>query len=210
MVSPSAPVRSALSIRSTRVRLVALVGAPALFALLLGLTHPLDLDASTADYWRNLHIVMLPVFPLIGAAPWLIARGGSAGRPVRLLAALGGYTFATFYTALDVLAGIGGGTLVAAGTPDVTGPVFRIADALAAVGVVGLVIGAVAATIAAVQTVGYRAAPGGLLAAVGSALILPGHIWFPVGSLALALFIAGYAVLALSLTRGRPAATTAL
>lgn len=197
-----------------RLRLLLLVTAPSLFALIVGLTHPLDLTASAAEYWRNIHIVLLPVFPLIGMAPWLIARAASingvtrssaVARPLRWVAALGSYTFATFYTALDVLAGIGGGTLVLAGTPTVTGPVFRIGDALAMVGVIGLVIGTITATVVAIRVAGYRAAPGGLLAVVGAALILPGHIWYPIGSLALALYIAGYAVLALVVSRTRAA-----
>lgn len=191
---------------STHWRLLLSVTVPALIALAAGLTHPANLTGATAEYWRNLHIVLLFVFPAIGAAPWLLTRRVARVGWMRWLgrvAALGGYVFATCYTALDVLAGIAGGTLVLAGHSDDTGQVFKIANQLALVGVIGLVVGMLAAGIVAIRYAGVAMSAGLLLAVVGSALVLPGHVWFPIGTLALALFVAGGVVLSAGVGRGQ-------
>ncbi|CAN5365818.1 hypothetical protein BH11ACT3_BH11ACT3_09840 [soil metagenome] len=193
---------------SSHWRLLLSVTVPALIALLAGLTHPAHLNEASAEYWRNLHIVLLFVFPAIGAAPWLLARRVSRVgwmRWVGWVAALGGYLFATCYTALDILAGIGGGTLVLAGHSDDTGQVFKIANQLAVVGVVGLAVGMLAAGILAVRHAGLPMTAGTLLAVAGAALVLPGHVWFPIGTLALALLVAGCVVLATGIGKPRPA-----
>lgn len=182
---------------SARVRPLLAISVPTVFALIVGLTHPRDLSDLSAQYWRDIHIVLLPVFPLIGAVPWLLARRGP--RSLAIVAGIGGFGFGTFYTALDVLAGIGAGTVTLAGQSDAQGPLFRIGDALAVVGVVTFVIGLLAASASVIRRVGLRAVPGGLLAAFGGALILPGHVWFPIGTLALALLLAGALTLALSM-----------
>ena len=91
--------------------LALLVSVPALLCAAIGLTHPPTLNAASADHWRNMHIVLIPIFPLIGLAPWLIAR--RAGVAWSRAGAVFGYGFATFYTSLDLLAGVAGGALVA-------------------------------------------------------------------------------------------------
>ena len=180
---------------TSRIALLLAATVPALVALIAGLFHPGNLNAGTAELWRNLHIVLLPVFPLIGFGPWLLARsvGGWWARG----AALGGFLFAVFYTSLDVLAGIAAGTVFLADQPDAIGSLFRIGDALAPIGVVGLAGGFAVATVAIARQ-RIAAVPGGILAVVGAALILPGHVWFPLGTLALALVIAGTVVLSLA------------
>ena len=118
-----------------RSRLLLLLGvtAPAIACALVGLTHPMRLTADTALYWQNMHIVLIFLFPLIGLAPWLIAR--RVDRRLGWIAALGGYGFATLYTALDILAGVAAGALVLGGEADATGPVYAIARVLARIGI---------------------------------------------------------------------------
>ena len=183
----------------SRLTLVLLVSLPAVACAAVGLTHPAHLTAGSAELWRNLHLVLIPVFPLIGLAPWLIAR--RAGRWFGGVAALFGYGFATFYTSLDILAGVTGGALVMAGNGDATGPIFAVARTLAAIGVVSLVAGCIVAGIAAFRVAGVVALPGAVLATVGAILVQPGHIYLGLGTVALVLFAAGFVIMAITVSR---------
>jgi len=49
--------------------LLAVTGPPLLLSG-LGLVNPAHLTAESADVWKNLHVVLLPVFPLLALAPW--------------------------------------------------------------------------------------------------------------------------------------------
>lgn len=183
---------------SPRLRLVLLVSVPAVVIALIGLLHPHHLTAETAARWQVMHIVLIPVFPLVGLGPWLIARRTS--RPLGMIAAVGGYGFATFYTSLDLLAGVAAGTLQRAGVTDGKAPVYEIARALGLVGVVSLVVACLAATAATVIHARLLALPGGVLAVVGAALVQPGHIYPGLGTLAMLLLAAGFVLLALAAT----------
>ncbi|MFP7761155.1 hypothetical protein [Marisediminicola sp. LYQ134] len=187
----------------SRARILLILGAtvPALLAGAIGLTHPMRLTPDTAGYWRDMHIVLLFVFPLMGLAPWLVAR--AVDRRLGWLGAFFGYGFATLYTALDVLAGIGGGALVAAGEPDATSPIFRIANLLATAGVWSLVAGTLVAGVAAFIRSRLASIPGTLLAVVGAYLIAEGHVFFPLGTVAMLLLAGGYAILAVVVSRPR-------
>ena len=182
-----------------RLTLLLVVTVPALVAAVIGLTHPMRLDESTALYWQNMHIALIVVFPLIGIAPWLIAR--RVDRRLGWVAAVLGYGFATLYTALDILAGVGAGALVLNGESDATGPVFDIARILARVGVASLVGAAVVAAIAAIMRARLLAVPGALMVIGGAYLVYPGHIYFPVGTLAMLLLAGGFAILGFLVTR---------
>lgn len=179
--------------------LALLVSVPALLCAAIGLTHPPTLNAASADHWRNMHIVLIPIFPLIGLAPWLIAR--RAGVAWGRAGAVFGYGFATLYTSLDLLAGVAGGALVASGNSDATGAVFAVARVVGAIGVVSLALGVVVAGIAAYRVAGLRTIPGSLLALVGALLVQPGHIYLGVGTVAMMLLAGGFVVLALSVSR---------
>ena len=76
--------------------------APGLALSVLGLFHPAQLTPATAASWWQLHVVLLPVFPLLGAALVLLVRGERG--PLAWLARLGAYVYAVFYTGLDTLA----------------------------------------------------------------------------------------------------------
>lgn len=194
--------------------LIALAAGPALVAALVGLTHPMHLNAGTAAYWKNLHIALIFVFPLIGLAPWMIAK--RVDRRLGWLGAIAGYGFATLYSALDILAGVAGGALVEGGESTSTGPVFAIGRTLAHIGVYSLVAGAVIAGVAAVSRAARHdrgalpaASAGLVIATAGAWLIYPGHIYFPLGTLALVLTAAGFGLMAHSVSRPvQPSPTT--
>ncbi len=101
-----------------------IVAAPLLLAA-LGATHPHVLTAETASYWHALHLVLLALFPLLGVNLWWLLAGfsGWAAWTARVMA----FLYITFYSALDVLGGIGTGTLVinapTANTPELSGAV---------------------------------------------------------------------------------------
>jgi hypothetical protein len=191
---------------STRLRLVLLVSAPAVAIALTGLLHPHHLTDETAGLWQVMHIVLIPLFPLIGFAPWLIARRTS--RVLGAIAAVGGYGFATFYTSLDLLAGVGAGTLQIAGITEGKAPIYEIARVLGLVGVVSLVVACTAAGIAACFHNRLLAVPGGLLGIVGAALVQPGHIYPGLGTLAMLLLAAGFALLACAALSNRAEGST--
>ena len=152
---------------------------PPLVLAAVGITHPMHLTAASAEYWRNLHIAILPIFPLLGFAPWILVRGTGAllGGVVGVL----GFLYAAFYTALDVLAGIGAGGLKVDGMGMATGTVFGLGGDLGAVGSVALIAAAVVS--AGTCLVRFRAAaiPGTILVIAGALLFFKAHIYFPVG-----------------------------
>lgn len=58
----------------TLLPLLGIVAAPLLLAV-MGLTHPRDLTPETARYWYVLHLLLLPVFPLLGVNLWWLLAG---------------------------------------------------------------------------------------------------------------------------------------
>jgi len=187
--------------RAARAALVLAVAVPLVIALAIGLTHPRSLNASTAEWWRDLHIILLPVFPLIGAGPWLVSR--RIARPWRWIAGVGGFLFAVYYTGLDALAGIAAGSVQLAGHPEAKSSLYAIADVFGPIGALGLAVAWAAVTIGVMRATVVRAVPGAL-AVVGALLVLKSHVYFPVGTLGLALLLAGGVVLAVLSTVPRP------
>jgi len=161
----------------------------------------MDLTAESAEYWRNLHIGILPVFPLLGFAPWLLVRASGAGRGLLWTVGVLGFIYAAFYTALDVLAGIGAGGLRLDDMGMAVGTLYGLGDSLGLVGSVALVASAVAASIRVFQTAGVGALPGGILVIVGSVLFLNNHIFFPVGVVGQLMLAVGWIALLVALRR---------
>jgi len=48
------------------------VTAPPLLLAGLGLTHPNDLSGASAGWWTSLHIILVPLFPLLGVTHWVL------------------------------------------------------------------------------------------------------------------------------------------
>ncbi len=144
---------------------------PGLLLGAAGLFHPESLSYETAQRWWTLHVPGLLVFPLVGwALAELVAeRRDAVAWSVRATA----YVYATFYTALDVVSGIGAGYVTRQLGPGVPRPeavsqMFRIGTPLGEVGswaliacVVVLLVDRVRA-LGAPAAVGRRAAAGGL------------------------------------------------
>jgi hypothetical protein len=183
---------------------IALVAVPGLLLAAVGsFVHPAFLDASTARAWWTVHVFLVPAFPLIALALWLLLRGVAG--PVAALARAAAYGFATFYTALDVLSGIGAGLVVEAGAGDLAGRLFLVGDALGAAGVWMLLAAAVLTGLALLPRDGPRVLPGAAVLAGACYPFLTGHIFHPTGVVAMLLVALGCALVAAA--RREPALT---
>ena len=188
LTNPGARPPRTTPVNTRRTLTAVAVGVPPLILAAVGLTHPAQLNADTAAYWRDLHIGILVVFPLLGFAPWLVVRGRS--RWLGWAAGILGFVYAAFYSALDILAGIGSGGLEHSGHHDAIGVTFALGDGIGLVGSVAYLAACLLVGAVAVRASGLRALPAALLVAVGSALFLAEHIFFPwgvIGQIALAV-----------------------
>ena len=195
LTNPGACPPRTTPVNTRRILTAVAVGVPPLILAGVGVTHPAQLNAETAAYWRDLHIGILVVFPLLGFAPWLIVRGRS--RWLGWAAGILGFVYAAFYSALDILAGIGSGGLEHSGHHDAIGVTFALGDGIGLVGSGAYVASCLLVGGFAVRMSGLAALPAALLVAVGSALFLAEHIFFPwgvIGQLALAVGWAGLAI----------------
>src|SRR3954454_21509320 len=108
-----------------------LVTAGPLLLAVAGLVHPGGLSAATAHRWVWLHIVLLPVFPLLALGFVVLLRDRPAAgvtRVARVVAWIGAAVYAAAYTGLDAVAGIGAGTV--AGQPGDQAELRRLVLAL--------------------------------------------------------------------------------
>lgn len=184
--------------RTRSLSLIA-VAVPHLVVAAIGLTHPARLTVDSAHHWQVMHTVLLPLFPLLALGPWLVARAvdSRSGVVVGVIA----FVYACFYTALDVLAGIGGGAIKAAEAGGL-GIVFPVARDLGAIGSIAHVAAtALAAGLASRVTGLVRALPGVLLVLAGSFLFLQEHVYRPWGVLAMVLLAAGWSWLVIAVGR---------
>lgn len=167
--------------------------APPLLLAGLGLLHPHELDGGTAVRWTMLHLVLLPLFPLLAVAPWLVARRGP--RLSGALTMVLGLVFAVFYTALDVLAGIGTGVLQQAGEVDGIPVLFRTGNELSLVGVYAYLVATVLASALALRRARLRALPGAVVVVLAAVSFLGSHVYWPVGVLTMLGLALGWGLL---------------
>jgi len=174
----------------------ALAAAPGIVLAIAGLFHPSDLTAATAATWWQLHVVLLPVFPLLGGVVVLLLRGERDW--VSWIARVAAYVYAVFYTALDVLAGIGAGYLVdrAAGPAPAAKDLINMGNDLAFYGVHAFLVAAIATAVALVRRDGVAAAPGAIVLVAAAVPFLHAHIYWPVGGLSMIGLAIGSAALA--------------
>lgn len=178
-----------------------IAAGPVLLAA-VGVTHPHQLNPDTASYWKNMHIGLLLLFPLLGLDIWWALRG--VGHPLAWAARVLAFVYAGFYGALDVLAGIATGLVVEQTT--LTGQpglivvntwLFDQGNALAVIGVwaffVACLLVVVSLYLEGVR--GWRLSPGSVLLMAGAWLFLSSHIYFPVGVIAMLLLAAGFSLL---------------
>jgi hypothetical protein len=167
---------------------VVVVAGPAVVLAALGLTHPQDLTATSASWWTTLHVLLLPLFPLLAVSLWLLLRGIPG--PVAWAARIAAYGYAAFYTALDVLAGIGAGELTQLnaerGLQETTVEVdrlFAVGNDLGELGVWCFGVACAATAVAVVGRVGRRALPGAVVLVAATVVFVAGgvHIYWPWG-----------------------------
>lgn len=198
-----------------RILLFVAVVLPPLVLAAIGTTHPTMLTAGSALYWRNLHIVALPIFPFLALAPWLIVRARTFWTDARWLTiavAILCFVFAVFYTALDVLAGIGAGGLKLDGLGLSTGisVLYQLARALGGVGALAFIAACAVAGVVAIRSNGLLAVPGAVLVVAGSVLLFRDHIYYPLGVLGQVFLAAGWLGLVLASERATTAARPVL
>jgi hypothetical protein len=181
------------------------VGLPPLVLAIIGITHPMHLTAATAEYWRNLHIATLPIFPLLGFGPWLVIRGFDAF--LTWLVGILGFVYAAFYTALDVLAGIGAGGLKLDDMGMATGTVFGLGNQLGFIGSAAFIAACAITGLATFRRYGILTVPGSLVVVVGSYLFLKDHIYFPIGVIGQLCIALGWCAVLFAISRSteRPA-----
>jgi len=195
--------------RSRTALLPLLVALPALVIAGLGLLHPVFLTPETAERWRLAHLLLLPVFPLVGASVWFLLRG--EGGPAAWAARVFAFAYAVLYGALDSIAGIGAPHQVLRaderGEPGPNlGDVFEIGDRLGELGVYALA----AALLLTGGVLWLRShSPYAVVGAVVGALscypFLRNHVFPPRGVLAMVGIAVGLALLELARQRERSA-----
>jgi len=191
--------------------LLAAAIVPAVALAIAGAFHPHDLGPATARRWTDVHLVALPLFGLLGLAPWLLLR--RRHRVAGLVGAVLAWLHAAFYTGLDVLAGIAAGTLQEHSGGAGVGDVFGRGDQLARVGTTAYLLVTVlaAASVLLPGAAGDRRVPGdrrvawlgAVVVAVAAVSYLSSHIWWPRGGLTMLALGLGWALLVASTAPSR-------
>ncbi|NUR08917.1 MAG: hypothetical protein HOQ22_14920 [Nocardioidaceae bacterium] len=151
-----------------------LYAAPGVLLALTGLFHPAVLTYPTSGRWTVVHAIGLFLVPLVGVA--LAEMVWNDRSPLARTVVLGSFVYATGYTALDALEGVGAGYVTyrlgpgAARSPAVD-YLVDIGNALGSLGVLGLL----AATIAMAALAGRR---GGMRALAPAALLVVASLSF--------------------------------
>jgi hypothetical protein len=190
---------------------VVVIAGPAVVLAGLGLTHPQDLSATSAPWWTTLHVLLLPLFPLLALSLWLLLRGLPG--PVAWVARTAAYGYAAFYTALDVLAGIAAGELTQLNaerglqTDAVeVDRMFAVGNDLGEIGVWCFGIACAATALAVVGRVGRRALPGAVVLVAAAVVFVAGgvHIYWPWGVGTMLALAVGLGLLAAVLPDPQP------
>lgn len=171
-----------------------------------GVVHPSGLNAATAQWWATLHIILVPVFPLLAAAQWHLLT--PAPPLLRWAGRLATYGFATFYTGLDAVAGIAAGTVMDTehGRPPAVGRLFVVGDMLGDIGAWSFLVASVLIVAGVAQQVGWRALPGAVLLLPASVSFLDSHLFWPRGVYTMVGIAAG--MFLLSYLGARPTSVT--
>ncbi|GGU20129.1 hypothetical protein [Lentzea flava] len=182
-----------------------LVALPGLVLAGIGLTHPHLLDATTAGWWQNMHIILAVIFPLLGAAQWVLLA--DTPKLVRYPARVAAFGYVVFYGALDALAGIGGGamTLANGGRSAADAPIFKIGNQLGHVGAWCFFAVSLAIAVCVLLKHKVKAIPGAVFLLIGSYLFLDSHIYWPKGVIACTSIAIGMAAISYVSAPGRSA-----
>jgi hypothetical protein len=182
------------------------VAVPLLLLAGLGLAHPMQLTPDSAARWRDLHVALLPIFPLLALGPWITVRDEHPA--LRWVVGLLGFAYAVFYTALDVLAGIAAGALKTSGAEGKwTSVVFTQADELVTYGVWAFLVAVVLASTVALRRAGLSAAPGAVIVVAAAVSFRDSHIFWPRGGLTMIALAIGWVALLLAQARSADGGT---
>lgn len=186
--------------RAGRLRLAVLLAVPGLALAAAGLFHPHSLSYETSWRWFSLHVPGLLVFPLVGVALMVLVRGRRD--PLAWAIRIGAYVYATFYTALDVISGMGAGWVTYQLGPGVERPeevslLFRLGTPVGEVGSWALLATVVLLAADLARRGRLRAAGASLVLVVGAWLVHVDHIFAPTGVAGCALLGLGTAAVAL-------------
>jgi hypothetical protein len=189
-------------------RLAAVTAAPLLLAV-AGLVHPSGLASHTADRWAVLHILLLPVFPVV-AAGFLIPLRDCRGTGWTHLARVAAYGYACCYTGLDAVAGIAAGTLVRHAPEPfdrhlLIDPLYSVGDRLGRAGAALFIVASLATCAALRSRHGWRVLPGGVVLVVAGWSFLDSHIFRWRGVVTMVGFAVGFALLWWATAGGRAA-----
>jgi len=180
------------------------VTLPPIVLAAIGVTHPVRLTPESAGWWTTMHIILVPIFPLLGVAQWLLVRGRHD--PLSWGVRIAAFGYLTFYGVLDALAGIGTGTLTGhgldpgagghtGGRDPAIGWIFDVGNEVGTWGAWAFLAGSVLLAIGYWRRHGRRALPGGVLLVVASYSFVGAHIYWPVGVLSMLAIGAGFALL---------------
>jgi hypothetical protein len=167
------------------------VAVPGVLLAGFGVVHPDGLHAGNAQWWATLHILLLPVFPLLAVAQWVLLT--PAPPPLRWCGRLMAYGYAVFYTGLDAVAGIAAGTVEEAsgGTSPLVGRLFEVGDTLGYVGAWCFLVGGLCVVAGVAPHARWRVAPGAVLLVAASVSFLDSHLFSPRGVYTMAGIAAG-------------------
>ena len=182
--------------RAGRLRLAVLLALPGLALAGAGLFHPHSLSYETSWRWFSLHVPGLLVFPLVGVALMVLVRGRRD--PLAWATRLGAYVYATFYTALDVISGMGAGWVTYQLGPGVERPeevslLFRLGTPIGEVGSWALLATTVLLAADLARRRRLPAAGASLVLVTGAWLVHIDHIFAPTGVVGCALLGLGTA-----------------
>jgi len=213
MTSPAdfASTVAATGLRPPTLRpghLVLLVLGPVSLAV-AGLFHPSPLSAESAGQWHDLHVVLLPLFPMLGVMIWVLLRGVWTGLDglIANLARLLAYVYACWYTALDVLAGIANGAIVGYGSASGTDVdavktvVFGEGNDVLAVSTWAMIGACLLTGVIYVRRIGLLALPGSVVLLGAAWSFRDSHVYPVRGVVTMLAFGLGAMLLALPLLR---------
>lgn len=172
-----------------RSRRFTLLAAPGVLLGIVGATHPRGLNPDTAQHWFLMHLAGVLVFPMVGVALAWLVRGRRDLLAVGV--ALSAYVYATFYTALDVISGIGNGYVTdqlgndAVPRPPAISLAFRIGTRLGDVGAWALLLAAALLAVDVIRRHGLGPSIGlpAALVLLGAWFLRGEHIFWPWGVL---------------------------